>query len=264
MELSLSDYDKIIINSSGGKDSLCAIFEICRQAKEQSYNFENIVVSHQDLGKMEWEGTKELASKQAELFGLRIMFSKRKDKNGYEENLLEYILRRGKFPSNKQRFCTSDFKRGPGQRVVTELTKGIPKSKILYVFGFRAEESASRKKKEVYILNKNLTTKSREVFDYLPIHDWNINKVWETIKGNGLPYHYAYDLGMPRLSCAFCIFSPLDALVIAGINNPKLLDEYIEIEKTINHSFKKDLSLESVRQKINDGYIPKSVNNWVM
>jgi 3'-phosphoadenosine 5'-phosphosulfate sulfotransferase (PAPS reductase)/FAD synthetase len=262
--MKLSDYSIIVINSSGGKDSLCALWEVVRLANEQNFPFERIIVSHQDLGDMEWVGTKELVKKQADLFGLKTYYSKRRDKKGYEENLLEYVERRGKWPSNKQRYCTSAFKMTPGSRIVTLLTKELGNCKVLYVFGFRKDESPSRAKKEVIKLNENLTTKKRIVHDWLPIHDWDTKKVWETINTNNLPYHPAYDIGMPRLSCCFCIFSPFDALVLAGKANPELLDRYVDVEKKIGHSFKDKLKIESVRDAINSNYKPKNINDWVM
>ena len=33
------------------------------------------------------------------------------------------------------------------------------------------------------------------------------------------------ELGMPRLSCALCIFAPKEALLLAGYHNPALLAE---------------------------------------
>lgn len=133
MKMNLHNYDIIIINSSGGKDSICAIWQILELAKEQNYSKEKIVISHQDLGTIEWENVKELVMQQSEFFGLKTYFSKRRDKNGYEETFLEYVLRRKMWPSNSQRWCTSDFKRGPGSRIVTMLTKEMGKCKKRYL-----------------------------------------------------------------------------------------------------------------------------------
>lgn len=262
--MDLHEYDIVIINSSGGKDSLCALWEVCNIAIKQDYDLAHIVVSHQDLGEAEWPGTKELVIEQANLFGLETLISKRRDQTGYEETLLEYAERRGKWPSSKQRWCTSDFKRGPGARVVTARTKGMSSVKVLYVFGFRKDESPARSKKEVLKVNKQLTTKKRVVHDWLPIHNWTTKKVWETIKQNKLPYHPAYDFGMPRLSCCFCIFSPFDALVVAGIHNPELLEKYVQVEKKIGHTFRAGFSIEAVKIAIENGYKPKNINDWVM
>ena len=262
-EITLNDYDIIIINSSAGKDSLCAIWEISRLAKEQNYPSSKIHISHQELGESEWKGTTELVIKQAKHFGYKVHLSKRVNNKGYEESMLEYVYRRGKFPSSTQRWCTSDFKRNVGDKVVRRITKDI-KCKVLYVFGFRADESPSRKKKVVLSVNKRLTTRTREVHEFLPIHDWNLKKVWQTINRNSLPYHHAYDLGMPRLSCVFCIFSPFDALVIAGIHNPELLEKYVQAETKIGHTFKHNLSLKSVQDAIKAGYRPQNVADWRM
>jgi 3'-phosphoadenosine 5'-phosphosulfate sulfotransferase (PAPS reductase)/FAD synthetase len=263
-DLNLHDYDFIVINSSAGKDSLCAIWEMSRMIEAQDFPSSNVIISHQDLGQMEWEGTKQLAATQARHFGYRIKYSKRRDKDGYEETLLEYVRRRKMWPSNTQRYCTSDFKRGPGARVVTALTKGMKGCRVLHVFGFRSQESPARSKKVKLSVNKMLTTKSREVDDFLPIHDWTTKEVWDTIKDNQLPYHHAYNLGMPRLSCVFCIFSPFDALVVAGKANPELLDEYIAVEDEIGHTFRNGFSLREVRTAIESDLVPEEIDDWIM
>lgn len=259
--INLHEFDWVVINSSAGKDSLCAIWQIVQMAKEQSYPQDRIIVSHQDLGRMEWQGTRDLAQEQADHFGLRMEVSKRRDKSGYEETLLEYVLRRRRWPSNTQRYCTSDFKRGPGARVVTSLCKS---GAVLYVFGFRKDESPARAKKLAWEVNKQLTTKSRTVINYLPIHDWSTKEVWECIKSNGLPYHQAYNLGMPRLSCVFCIFSPFEALVVAGKANPELLNEYVAVEDEIGHTFTTKFSLRQVKEFIESGAEIGEIKDWIM
>lgn len=261
--MNLHDYDTVIINSSGGKDSLVAMFYVCELAKRQNYSLQNIVISYQDLGKAAWNYTKELVEKQALLYNLKVYYSRRIDKNKKVETFLEYVKRRRMWPSNKQRWCTSDYKRGPGMKIVTSLTAGKT-CKVLYVFGFRKDESPARAKKQTLILNQNLTTKKRIVHDWLPIHKLSTDAVWFIIRRYSLPYHYAYDLGMPRLSCVFCIFSPFAALVVAGKANPKLLDEYVQVEKEIGHSFRQDLSLASVKEAIENGQEVKQIDNWIM
>jgi len=264
MDLDFHKYDIIIINSSGGKDSLVAKWEVFRIANEQGYPKERIHVSHQDLGAVEWPGIKELVKRQSAAFGFKVHFSKRRNINGEEETLLEYVRRRRKWPSNKQRYCTSDFKRGPGARVVTALTKGLGRCRVLHIFGFRKQESTYRSKRDQFSNNGTLTTQARKDYDWLPIHTWSTAEVWDTINTNGLPYHPAYDLGMPRLSCVFCIFSPFDALVIAGKHNPELLQEYVDTEREIGHTFRDGFSIKSVQEAIGSGYEPEIVNDWVM
>lgn len=249
--INLHDFDLIVINTSGGKDSLVAIVEMQRLAQEQGYDWEtNVVLSHQDLGNMEWQGTGELVQQHAELFGLPLYVSRYRNKHGQELSLLDKVRERGMWPSNKIRFCTSEYKRGPGERVLRAVAKERGASKVLNVFGFRAEESPARAKRAVLSENKRLKSKTRIVHDFLPVHDWDEVKVWETIKASGLPYHHAYDLGMPRLSCAFCIFAPKAALVLSGMHNRELLQEYVEVEKEIGHTFQHKLSLAEVAAEV--------------
>lgn len=262
--MNLHEYDLIIINSSAGKDSLVALWVLAVMVKKQNYPLSRVFVSHQDLKNMEWNGTRELAEEQAKLFGFGFCVESRVNKAGEQESILDYARRRKKWASNKQRWCTSDFKRAPGEKVVRRLAKQFGAVNILHIFGFRAEESPARSKKITLVTNKNLTTKSRTVTDWLPVHDWDIKKVWRVIKLFKLPYHEAYNLGMPRLSCVFCIFSPFDALVIAGKHNPELLDEYIAVEDEIEHTFRDKFSLKEVKAAIEDGYDPKKVNDWIM
>lgn len=280
------DYDIIIVNSSGGKDSSVALWEIDRIAKQQDYPKDRIIVSHQDLNDAEWDGTSALAKEQADMFGYKFVISaiqknKKKGPEGYDTILNRTLdkhykniadVKSGKkkemtppWPDNNNRWCTSDFKRTPGARVITALAKGIDRPQILYVFGFRSQESTNRGKIPILKRNPNVSSKDKkdptkkEVWDFLPVHDWSEDRVWEVIKENNIPYHKAYDLGMPRLSCVFCIYAGFDALTIAGIANPELLDKYCDVEDETGYVFKIDgTSLNYVRQKIAEGYDPRS------
>lgn len=253
--MDLSVYDLIVVNSSGGKDSECALFETLRQLKEQGLNTE-VVVSHQDLQESEWKGVWELVLEQSKHFGIERTFkSRRTNKSGEEETLLQYAERRGAWPDSTRRWCTSDFKRDPGNKLLTRLAnelreKGIERPRILQVFGFRAEESPARAKRPVFSNEKRATSGKKLVDNWLPIHDWKETKVWEVIKIERIPYHEAYDLGMPRLSCVFCVFASKHALKIAGEANPDLLQKYVDVEARIEHSFRKDTSLAAVQEEL--------------
>jgi len=104
----------------------------------------------------------------------------------------------------------------------------------------------------------------RHVDVWLPIHTWTTEQVWQRIRASGVRHHPAYDLGMPRLSCCFCIFSPRSALLLAGKHNPGLLAEYVITEKAIGHAFRLELPLASIQKALSDGEEPGSVSDWVM
>ena len=88
--------------------------------------------------------------------------------------------------------------------------------------------------------------------------------MWAAIKASGAPYHPAYDLGMPRLSCVFCIFAPKAALVLAGRHNPELLAEYVQVEQEIGHRFTVKLSMAEVAQAVASGENAGEMTTWNM
>lgn len=254
----------VVCHSSGGKDSQTALRQVWRQALEQGYPLSQVVVSHQCLGRMEWKGTRELAQKQASLYGLRFEITRYRNKEGEELTLFDYIRKRKKWPDNSNRFCTSDFKRGPGNRLLTALSRERS-GKILQVFGFRAQESPSRKKKKIYQQDMRASTGVKPVFNWLPIHHWSEEEVWADIKASGIPWHWAYDVGMPRLSCCFCIFAPEGALMIAGKHNPELLDEAIALEEETGHDFRHNAPLRLIKDKLANGEQPPPASgDWNM
>jgi len=247
--MNLNEYDKLIINSSAGKDSLAMLHYLVTLADEQNFDRKNIIVVHADLGRAEWKGTKELAEKQAKIFNLDFRTISR------DQDLLDQIRQRGLWPSSTTRYCTSDHKRDQISKIFTMIKKeweGPGPIKILNCMGLRAQESSARAKKEEFEINTRATGKGKTkiVDNWYPILNWNEEKVWKTIKENNLPYHPAYDYGMTRLSCVFCVFAPKSALIIAGKHNPELLEEYCQIEKDINHDFKNGFKIAEVKEAI--------------
>lgn len=80
--MNLLDYNWVVVNSSAGKDSQTALRQVVQLADAQGFHRDRIVVSHQDLGRMEWAGTKELVFVQAAHYGLRVEVSEYVDRRG--------------------------------------------------------------------------------------------------------------------------------------------------------------------------------------
>lgn len=261
MGIRLSSFDGVMVNSSGGKDSQTSLRRIVKQAQSEGYPLWRIVVAHADLRHMEWPGVKPLAEKQAHEHGIEFEWERYRNRNGDELLLLDYVRKRRKWPGSTTRFCTSEFKRSPCGRVLTRLHRRVNehgRTKLLNVFGFRAEESPARKKKAELAQNKRFSTQSREVWDFLPIHGWQEREVWDDIHSSGVPYHPAYDLGMPRLSCQFCVFAPRQALMIAGRENPELLKAYVDLETEIGHDFQHNKPIRAIKEALDAGEEPDS------
>jgi 3'-phosphoadenosine 5'-phosphosulfate sulfotransferase (PAPS reductase)/FAD synthetase len=88
----LVDYDICLVNSSAGKDSQAMLTHIVELADQQQYPRERIVVVHADLGRVEWEGTRDLAQAHDATYGLQFEVVRR-DKG----DLLAQIEARGMF-----------------------------------------------------------------------------------------------------------------------------------------------------------------------
>lgn len=266
-DIDLASFDIILVNSSAGKDSQAMLNHVCFHARKQGV-LDRVVCVHADLGRAEWAGTRELAAEQAAHYGVRFIVTEAYDKDGNRRDLLQHVLEHGKWMGYATRFCTSEHKRGPIMRVMTQLTnelhgnvrtsKANPSKlgrqvRILNCMGHRREEGKARKKMPQMEANKKATNGRREVIDYRPIHDWNEQRVWSVIRLSKVRHHPAYDLGMPRLSCVFCFYAPKDALLIAAKHNPELLREYVEVEQAINHTFTPDLALADIQAAVEAG-----------
>lgn len=242
----LTDYDVILVNSSGGKDSQASLDVIAKAAKRAGVA-DRVVVVHADLGVVEWEGTKALAEEQAAHYGFRFIVCSRP-----QGDLLAQVEERGMWPSSAARYCTSDHKRGQVRKVMTMLTDeqraagvtGRP-VRILNVMGFRAEESSARAKRVAYQAT-NASNGRRQVDDWYPIHKWTEVMVWGAIKASGVRYHGAYDLGMTRLSCRFCVMASTADLVCSAKANPELARTYADLEAKIGHRFTLKTSMAEI------------------
>lgn len=260
----LTTYDLIVVNSSAGKDSQAMLDRVVFLAKEQGV-LDRVVVLHADLARVEWAGTKELAFRQARFYGVRFISVKRK-----QGDLLSEVRVRRMWPDAARRWCTAHHKRNQCWKILTALTAesrrktGKKCIRILNCMGLRAEESGKRAEKNPLCKSRASNKTRRHVDDWLPIHDWSEQKVWETIRASGCPHHFAYDLGMKRLSCVFCIFAPRSALLLAGQHNPELLAEYVQVEREIGHSFKMNLPIIQIKEALDRGERAEVCEDWQM
>lgn len=241
----LSEYDRILINTSGGKDSQTMMRVVVEQAEAEGVT-DRLVAVHADLGRVEWPGTRELAEEQAGHYGLGFIVCSRP-----QGDLLDHVEQKGKWPSSAARYCTSDHKRGQVRKVMTalvdEMGLGRP-ARLLNCLGVRADESKARAKKVPLRYDDKASGKGkvRQVWEWFPIFDWTEPQVWDDIRSHDVAYHPAYDLGMPRLSCCFCVLSTRTALTLAAQHNPDLAQQYLAVEIKTGHRFTDKLSMAQI------------------
>lgn len=166
-----------------------------------------------------------------------------------------------------QRFCTSDHKRDQQSKLLTRLAAQTGRGRrvrILQCMGMRAGESPARAKLRPFYLDKRTSNTKKTVHIWLPIHDLTEQQVWADVKASGVRYHWAYDLGMPRLSCCFCIYAPKAALVLAAKHMPDLARDYAAVEKEVGYSFRKELPMAEVIKLAESGADCGPITTWEM
>ncbi len=251
-----------VCNHSGGKDSQ-AMFKWLYEHVPK----EDIVVVHAHLPGADWEGTIEHIRTTIKEIPLYVVQA--------NKTFFEMVDERGMWPSPKYRTCTSDLKRAPIQKFIRRYAKENGYTTVLNCPGFRAQESTPRKEREVFKLNKKLTTLTRTVYDVLPIHDHSLTDVLATYgtsikelnkrrlmyaQGNkvralaGWKFIWTYVAGMSRHSCKICIMSKKNDLKCSGRIDPDNLALYRAKEDDIDHQFimpnKKGLSLKSIQDEL--------------
>lgn len=242
----LASYDIILVNTSAGKDSQASL-DVVVECARQAGVLDRLVAVHCDLGRVEWAGTRELAEEQARSYGVRFEVVSRP-----QGDLLAQIEARGMFPSSTTRYCTSDQKTGQVATLMTKLVKELGLNRpvrILNCLGIRAEESPARAKKVAFGPEKRASNGRRTVDRWLPIFTWSEAQVWARIAEAGTRIHWAYEAGMTRLSCCFCVLASEASLVRAAQLNPELAQEYLAVEVRINHRFRNDLSMSDIIAK---------------
>ena len=207
-----------VINHSGGKDSQ-AMFNLVSNLVPRS----QIYVLHAALGVVEWPGVIDHIKATIHGHELKTCRSRR--------TLIEMIKERGMFPSPSMRQCTSDLKRGPIERTIRQSGNKL----IVNCMGMRSEESTNRAKLATFKLSEKNSKNGREWYDWLPIHHWRLKEVFDFIEESGQKPHYAYALGMTRLSCAFCIMASKEDLTTSAKHNHKVFRIYVDLERETGH-----------------------------
>jgi DNA sulfur modification protein DndC len=256
-----------VSNNSGGKDSQAMLITLCHLVPRHQ-----ILSLHASLGEdgthgegVEWPDTLKWVEYMSRELSVPV------ETCAADKSLFQMVDRsaarlheQGKYgeaspwPSPKYRQCTSDLKRGPLEKAIKNYIKRRKLNGVVVnCMGLRAEESSKRAKVEPWQRKKNKETGRgaiREWWEWLPIHHLLVDEVFDTIRAAGQKPHWAYEKGMTRLSCCFCIMaSPQDLQTAAGLR-PALYERYVmkerELGKTMNMSGKSLEEVTGVRLRV--------------
>lgn len=252
-EVTLADYDIIVVNSSGGKDSALMTHTIVEQAKAEGV-LDRVVMAHAIMEE-EWKGTLELVQSHADHYGLRLEVEKRT-----QGSLLDHVQSRGMWPSPTARYCTSDHKRAQIEKIFTRLVREIRATgrksavNILNCMGMRADESPGRKKLPVLGPGRSSNGR-RKITNYLPIHKVPDKEAYDSLDILPTDPHQCYGCGIKRASCVVCIYAPVHQIQRAVMlpENRPLWERYLDIESEIDHTFTQEFSLREIEDRIQAG-----------
>lgn len=148
---------------------------------------------------------------------------------------LDLAIWKGRFPSTKARFCTSELKVVPIFEQVIE--PALQEAEEVYSWQVvRREESQARAKLEP------LEHKGGGLWDWRPILDWTISDVWEIHKRHGLEPNPLYLQGMGRVGCMPCIMCRKNELHEIARRFPEHIVKIREWEAVLRSASKRGIS----------------------
>lgn len=226
-----------VINHSGGKDSQATTIFVKSQLPAGAL----VVAVHAELPEADWDGIPDHIRATIGSTPLHLCQAVWADKSG--KTFLDMVADRGFWPSPTVRQCTSDLKRTPIEVVIRRLCREYNTNLVVSIDGRRAEESRDRAKLPTWTVNARLTkaassrAPARRVYDWLPIHSWTKEQVFAAIADAGQKPHWAYQAGMSRLSCCFCVMASKSDLATAASLKPALFQRYVAMERQIGQAF---------------------------
>lgn len=220
-----------VISFSGGKDSSAMLAYLCETQPDAA---KYIVMADTGFEHVKYTPAVEWARRIAGMFDLPLHVVRNPNKT-----FLSMVEARRMFPAPKYRQCTSDLKRGPIEKFIrNEVAERV----IYNCLGLRAEESPSRARRATLSTNVELSKNGREVWDYLPIHDWSTTRVFQYLAEKKIPLHPMYQ-HLSRFSCRVCIFMREHELRQVQRHDPEAFEAIASLEERIGFTMRDGISL---------------------
>ena len=205
-----------IISFSGGKDSTALIL----WAKENLDSFQTIFC---DTG---WEDS--ITYDYIEYVNQTVLDKKLIVlKSEKYEGFIDLSVKKKRFPSALQRFCTQELKVIPTKKYIDSLSDEVH----LYV-GIRAEESYQRSK-----LGEVVFDDYYNCYIHRPLLTWTSEQVFGMMRQYNIKPNPLYKMGMSRVGCMPCIMSNHKEIKTIIIIRPDVINKIQDAEKKGGNTF---------------------------
>lgn len=290
-EPDLASYSHILVQSSGGKDSLAALCALLDRGVDRR----RLVLYHQCIDGepdaepfFDWPCTPRYVALIGEHFEIPVHWAWRQ--GGFRAELyrtdavpqpVEFVNgpvhdivpvkraqpnTRRKFPALSadlsRRWCSSALKVDVARRVIAhdptlQGTLDRP-SKILVISGERWEESPARARYAAFERHPTWSQR-RQVDWWRPVIGLTENEIWDIIRRYRLLPHPSYLLGYSRASCLACVFSGADHWAMLQKLAPDRFERVAQAEEELGFTIRQGVS---VREQAEQGSLNRMPDDW--
>ncbi|MBV6717181.1 hypothetical protein [Paenibacillus chitinolyticus] len=284
---SLNEYDTVILQLSGGADSMGCLFWLIKAGLDLN----KLEIWHQAVDGWgddqeefwDWPVTESYCKTVASYFQVPIFFQWRE--GGLKRELLREnrlsadvlytdqgkivrletkmgkVSTRKKFPAQSAnlltRWCSAAAKSDPARRVLNNNPRysgsTMRPKKILYVTGERRSEGGNRCN---YLKTEKhrSSSKKRIIHHWRPVIDETKAAMFDLHREFGIMPHPVYYLGFGRVSCMGCVFSTAHQWAALQHIDEGRVQQFADMEQQIGHTI--DVKL-SITEKVAKGAVEK-------
>lgn len=239
----------VALGISGGKDSAVLADATLTELDARGHIGPRILV-YSDLGRAVWGDARPTCERLANHLSVELLVVKRQAGDLVDRWLVRWSNNVARYANLEcvklilpwstpgMRFCTSELKTSI---ICRGLIGRFPGQTILSAAGLRRDESSQRAKALIAKEQPKLTSKKHGTsgYDWHPILGWTLAEVKAHIVARNLPQPAAYDWGLSRYSCVFCIMSSGPDLAAAALapETEDLYRELVDLEISSTFSF---------------------------
>lgn len=274
-----SQYSRVVVAFSGGKDSLAALLVTLREVQAAGRPRSTVELWHHDVDGgesfMDWPVTTAYCQAVADALGLKLFHSFKvggilgemnrdnaptaptrfQDESGawHQVGGNGPAGTRGLFPQVsadlRTRWCSAYVKID----VMDSALRNQPRfenGRTLIVTGERAEESSNRARYKTFephrADSRNGTRRARYIDHWRPVHGLDESAVWQLIQAAGIVPHVAYSLGWGRLSCLSCIFGSANQWATIAAVFPEHFERVAAREEQSGKTIRRNASVRAL------------------